>query len=213
MAGYHLYSFDAGTFYQLTTTPTLEQARLLADAVVDDLEDLLTEYDEDEYTRKLWPRSAGKLALALQDRLARPDWYGDLRMGDAFVWDTILYSWMNEPGQELGLDLRCENDGLLYWDAAHRAARHGATRMREPLFGNNGFRYHPIVRRDLDLMYSCYLPEAVVALRDELEAVACHFEVLPDEPYGERMQFFQGLLEPVRRVSQQGRVLWVQTDT
>jgi hypothetical protein len=99
----------------------------------------------------------------------------------------------------LGLDLRCENDGLLYWDAALRDARHGATRMREPLFGNNGFRYHPISRRDLDLMYSCYLPEAVVALRDELEAVACHFEVLPDEPYGERMQLFQGLLEPVRR--------------
>lgn len=213
MAGYHLYSFDAGVFHQLTTTPTAAQARLLAEAIAEDLEDLLDEYDEEEYTRKLWSRSVGKLAMAIQDRLARPDWYGDLRMGDAFVWDTILYLWMDEPGEELGLDLRCENDGMLYWDAAHRAARHGATRMREPLFGNSGFRYHGKARGDLDLIYSCYVPEAVVALRDELEAVAGHFEALPDEPYGERMQFFQGLLEPVRRVSQQGRVLWVQTDT
>jgi hypothetical protein len=213
VAGYYLYSLDAGVFQQLTTTPTAEQARLLAEATVDELEDLLDEYDEEEYTRKLWPRSASKLTTAIQDRLARPDWYADLKIGDAFIWDTLLYSWMTELGKKLGADMRCENDGMLYWDAPIRAARLGAERMREPLFGNNGFRYHGKSQGDLEFMYSCYLPEEVLALRAELEAVASHFETLPEEPYGERMQFFQGLLEPVRRVAQQGRVLWVQTDT
>jgi len=49
-------------------------------------------------------------------------------------------------------------------------------------------------------------------LRQLGKAVA-HFETLPDEEDGDRDQFFQGLLEPVRRIVAAGRVMWVQTDT
>lgn len=38
-------------------------------------------------------------------------------------------------------------------------------------------------------------------------------ETLSDVEGGERGQFFQGLLEPVKRIVEAGRVMWVATDT
>ncbi len=214
MAGYFIYSLDAAAFEQLTAAPTAEQGLALADVVVDDLEDLMDEYDEDDAADpKKWPSDRKRLAESIAKRLAMPDWYADLTMGDAAIWDQILRSWMDEPGAELGLDFRCDNDGMLYWDAAGIAAKRGAPMMAEPHFGNAGFRYSGKSKSDVELMYTFYLPAQVKQLLAQLEKAAPHFETLPDEEGGDRDQFFQGLLEPVKQIVAEGRVMWVQTDT
>jgi hypothetical protein len=212
MAGYHIYSLDPVVFEQLTTQPTLEQCHALGDPIVDDLAEMYDEY-EDEADPAKWPDDGDKLAKAIRKRLMMPDWYADLSMGDGVIWDTILHGLMNEPGEEIGIDLKCENDGYLYWDAAIIAAKQGATMMAEPKFGGSGFRYSGKSKGDIDLIYSWYTPEKVQTLLEQLEKVAPHFQTLPDKTDGERQQFFQGLLEPVRKIAAAKRVMWVQTDT
>jgi len=215
MAGYFIYSLDADAFQQLTTAPTMKQCQIIAEAVVDDLESALDEYDGRQAadTAK-WPTAVGPLAAAIQKRLAAHDWYADLTMGDAAIWDgLILRSWEDEPGEQLQLGFECENDGDVYWDVAKLAARRGASMMAEPAFGNAGFRYSGASRSRLQLAYTLYPPADVERLRDQLEQVAPHFESLPDDDMGTRAQFFDGLLEPVRKIAAAGRVMWVQTDT
>lgn len=214
MAGYFIYSLDAAAFEQLTTAPTAGQGLVLADAVIDDLEDLMDEYDdEDAADPKKWPANRKRLAESIVKRLAMPDWYADLTMGDAAIWDQILRSWMDESGAELGLDFRCDNDGFLYWDAAGLAAKCGAPMMAEPQFGNGGFRYSGKSKGDVELLYTFYLPAQVKQLLAQLEKTAPHFETLPVQEDGDRDQFFRGLLEPVKRIVAEGRAMWVQTDT
>ncbi|MBN9521297.1 hypothetical protein J0H58_22715 [bacterium] len=215
MAGYFIQSLDAAVFEQLVTAPTPAQCAALAAAVVDDLEDLLDEYDgANAADPAKWPRTRGALAKAIGARLAAADWYADLTRGDAVIWDnSVLRGLDDKPGEVIGIDFRCENDGFLYWDAPKRAARHGAPMMAEPAFGNAGFRYSGKSRGDIDLLYTIYEPPRVRLLLAQLEAVVPHFEALPDEPDGERDQFFRGLLEPVRTIAAAGRVMWVQTGT
>jgi hypothetical protein len=215
MAGYFIYSLDAQVFQQLTTTPTQEQGLILADVLLEELEDALDEYDgRNAADKKKWPADRKALATVIQQQLAAPDWYAEFTMGDAAIWDTIvLRSWDDEAGETLELDFACDNDGFLYWDAATIAASHGAPMMAEPKFGNSGFRYSGKSRSPLELMYTMYLPAQVKTLLNQLEQAARHFETLPDEEDGDRAQFFEGLLDPVRNLTEAGRVMWVQTDT
>jgi hypothetical protein len=210
MAGFFLYSLDADAFEQLTTAPTKGQCLAAADAVLDDLEDLLSEYDGDDAADPdKWPLDRLALAKAVRKRLVSPDWYVDLTLGDGAIWSDLVFQLI----QEDGTDFRNENDGFLYWDAAATAAKNGAPTMAEPSFGRAGYRYTGVSVTDLDLMYTVFEPDEVQQLLDELEVAAPHFEALPATPEGDRDQFFRGLLEPVRRVAAEGRVLWVQTDT
>lgn len=212
MAGYFIHSMDAKVFEQLTTSPTREQALLLADAILDESDDLLRPYDE-AAEPPLWPSNRDVLADRIRERLTREDWYADLTMGNAAIWDEILHLLMDEPGEQLGIDLHCENDGFLYWDAAEMAAEHGATMMAEPHFGNSGFRYSGKSQGELDLMYTIYSVPRTRELLAQLETVIPHFEALPDDEEGDRAQFFEGLLEPVRQIVAAGRMMWVATVT
>lgn len=216
MAGYFIQSLDAAVFGQLVTAPTAAQCLVLADAAIDDLEELLDEYDgEDAADPAKWPRERAALAAAIGARLAAPDWYADLTIGDTVIWDnSVIGSLDSEAGEALGIDFRCEQpaDAYLYWNAAIRAAAHGAPLMAEPAFGNAGFRYTGKAKGDIDLLYTLYQPPQVRALLAQLEAAAPHFAALPDTADGERAQFERGLLAPVRAIAAAGRVMWVQTD-
>lgn len=210
MAGFFLYTLDADAFEQLTSAPTKSQCLSAADLVLDELDDMLSEYDGDDAADPdKWPTDRLTLAKAIRKRLVSPDWYADLTMGDAAIWSDLVFQMI----QDDGMDFQNENDGLLYWDAAALAVRHGAATMAESSFGRAGYRYSGVSVTDVDLMYTVFEPDHVRDLLDELEAVAPHFEKLPATPEGDRDQFFRGLLEPVRRAAADGRVLWVQTDT
>ena len=209
MAGFFLYSLDAEAFRQLTTAPTKAQCLAGADAIVDDLAERLGDYVGEEADPDKWPLDRLLLAKAIRARLVSPDWYSDLRAGDAAIWADVVFQLI----QDDGMDFRNDNDGFLYWDAARIAARHGAPTMAEQPFGQAGFRHTSVSAGDLDLMYTVFLPDQVALLLEELEAAVPHFETLPATPEGDRDQFFRGLLEPVRRIAAEDRVLWVQTDT
>lgn len=210
MAGFFLYSLDAEAFEQLTAAPTKAQCLSGADAMLEDLEERLGDYDGDEAADPdKWPLERLPLAKAIRARLISPDWYSDLTTGDAAIWDDMVFQLV----QDDGMDFRNDNDGLLYWDAARIAAQNGAATMAEQPFGRAGFRHTGVSAGDLDLMYTVFLPDHVAQLLEELEAAAPHFETLPSTPEGDRDQFFRGLLEPVRRIAAEDRVLWVQTDT
>lgn len=216
MAGYSICSLDAQVFQQLTTAPTMEQCLLLADSALHGLDEALDEYSNDlAADPNKWPTDREALAKSIQNRLTSADWYADLTFGDACIWDhNVLGALADEAGQQIGIDFQCENDCFLYWDAAEIAAEHGASMMAEPKFGNNGFRYSGKSRTDLELLHTIYLPADVEKLLQQLEDVLPHFESLPDEGAdGNYAQFFEGLLEPVRRICAAGRVMWVQTDT
>lgn len=216
MAGYNICSLDAQVFRQLTTAPTMEQCLLLADAVLDGLDEAIDEYGDDfAADPDKWPMDREELAKSIQRRLGSADWYADLTFGDACIWDrNVLGALMGEVGLQMGVDFQCENDCFLYWDAAELAAKHGATMMAEPMFGNSGFRYSGKSQTELELSYAVCLPAEVRDLQGQLEKAAAYFEALPDEEDdGNRAQFFEGLLEPVRRIAEAGRVMWVQTDT
>jgi len=210
MAGFFLYTLDAEAFEQLITAPTKGQCLSAADLVLDELDELLVEYDGDDAADPdKWPTDRLALAKAIRTRLVSPDWYSDLTWGDAAIWSDLVFQLI----QDDGMDFSNENDGLLYWDAAALAVKHGAPLMTEATFGRAGFRYAGVSVTDLDLMFTVFEPDQVQLLLEELEAVAPHFETLPATPEGDRDQFFRGLLEPVRRAAADGRVLWVQTDT
>lgn len=213
MAGYHIYSLDADVFQQLTTTPTIEQCLILAKPIVKDLGDLLEEYEGvTAADAAKWPRKPAAMAESIQQRLSSQDWFADFTLGDVLIWNTILRQLDDKPGEKLGIDFQCENDGFLYWDAAKIAAQHGAPMMAEPKFGNSRFRYFGRAR-DGGEEFSFYVPAQVQQLLQQLELAVPHFETLPEEEGGDRDQFFDGLLEPVRKIAAAGRVMWVQTDT
>lgn len=220
MAGYFIYSLNTKTFEQLTTSPTIEQCLALADNVLDGLDEVLDEYsDELAADHAKWPLDRVALAESIKRRLASPDWYADLTYGDAVIWcNQVLGSLQGEVGEQFGIDFRSENDGMLYWDAAEMAAGQGATMMAEPQFGGSGFRNSRKSWSELELNYAFYLPADVQKLLGQLEKARPYFDAMynedDDEPESEEHeQFFEGLLEPVRKIAEQGRVMWVETDT
>lgn len=214
MAGYYIYSLDGGVFLQLTTSPTREQGLVLADFLLEGLDDLLEDFD-DESEAAMWPRDREALAALIVKRLASPDWYSDLSFDNVRVWDEILFSLQDEPGDAIGIDFQCSDYESIYWDCAEIAAKKGATIMAEPAFGNSGFRYFgkPSSEYTLYPMYTFHLPDQTKKLLAELEKVEPHFASLPDGEGSPREQFFEGLLPAVRDAAAKGRVLWVQTDT
>lgn len=214
MAGYFLYSIDRNVFQQLVTTPTTEQGLVLADHLLDGWDDLSEEF-EDKKEAARWPRDRNRLAAWIIERLAKPDWYSDLPWDSAQMWDNVVRSLQDEPGEAIGVDFQCYDYESIYWDCAEIAAAQGAAMMAEPTFGSSGFRYFgkPSGNYSVWPMYSLYLPEQSRALLDQLLAVEPHFATLENEEGSPREQFFEGLLPPVRDCVQRGRVLWVQTDT
>lgn len=214
MAGYFIYNIDADAFTKLTTSPTKEHGLILADFLLEELEDYLEDFDN-EGDAELWPREREPLADFIVKRLAMPDWYSDLSMDNANMWDNVLHALQDEPGDELGLDFQCSDYESIYWDCAKIAAAQGASMMAEPVFGGSGFRYSgkPSSEYSVYPTYSFFLPAQVKQLLSQLKAIEPHFASLPSGEGAPNEQFFEGLLPSVTQAADGGRVLWVQTDT
>ncbi len=216
MAGYFLSSVDGPAFEQVTTNPTDEQARTLADG-------LLEEY-AGEIAAVGWPADPAGLAGFIKTRLAAPDWYGDLPTdgdhdpGPAGLWDEVVRNLYHLP--ELDGQM-CDYESI-YWDCAEFCEEHGATALSEPGFGNAGFRCPPPGKlRDsgYDRMSTIHSPAAVRAMHEQLKLVEPHAAALPDYDRGDEDdesvggQFFLGLLPAVADAAARGRYLWIETDT
>ena len=205
MAGYFLYSFNYEVFIDLISTPTKYFAIALADYAVEEI-------DEDS---DYWPADREALADRIIERLPRDDWYSDLSLEDAEIWNQILRGLFDEVGDENGIDFDVYDFESIYWDGAEEAARFGAAMMAEPVFGNGGFRYSG-KPNDPDQpwpMYSLYPPEEAKKLLAQLEAIEPQMATLPEGEFSPKEQFFEGLLPFVREMVQRGRMIYIQTDT
>jgi hypothetical protein len=213
MAGYFLYTLDTDVFSQLTSAPTRQQGDAIAAFVGEEIDGYRDDCDDPQAFR--WPADRAALATLIIERLALPDWYSDLSYDDASIWDSVIFSLQDEPGQSIGIDFQCSDYESIYWDCAEIAAKHGATMMAEPQFGSRAFRYFgkPTSKYSIYPMYSLYLPDQTRKLLTQLDSVTAHFEGLPDGEGAPREQFFEGLLPTVRDAVAARRVLWVQTDT
>jgi len=214
MAGYFLYTIDNDAFTRLTTSPTKADGDALADFIVEELEDYLEDVD-DESDAEMWPKDRNGLSALIIKRLAMPDWYSDLSCDNANMWDNVLFALQDEPGEEIGIDFQCSDYESIYWDCAEIAAKQGASMMAELAFGSSGFRYFgkPSSEYSNYPMYSLFGLDKTKELLTQLDAVESHFASLADGEGTPREQFFEGLLPPVRTAVENGRVLWVQTDT
>ena len=214
MAGYFLSTVDCDVFTRLTTSPTKADGDALADYIVDDLDDFLDEF-EDESDAEMWPEDRDELSALIVERLAMSDWYSDLSYDNANMWDNVIFSLQDEPGEQIGVDFRCSDYESIYWDCANIATEQGATMMADPIFGSAGFRYFgkPVARYQAYPLYSVHGPDRVKELLAQLTTIEPHFASLAKGEVTPHEQFFEGLLPTVRSAAEQGRILWVQTDT
>ena len=164
----------------------------------------------------MWPRDRDALSALIVKRLALPDWYSDLSYGSANMWDNVLFSLQDEPGETIGIDFTCYDYESVYWDCVEIAAEKGVTMMVKPPFGSGGFRYFGKPSGgefSVYPMYSLFNPEEAKGLLAQLESVKPHFESFSDGNEELYEEFFEGLLPPVKHAAEAGRVLWAQTDT
>ena len=77
MAGYILYSLDWDRFQSLVNNPTRKQLLKFAEPISDGLDQHDGEFEDGDPVHD-WPSEPVELCDLVKDRLARPDWYGDL---------------------------------------------------------------------------------------------------------------------------------------
>ena len=209
MAGYLLHSLSNEVFQQLITSPTREQALVLADYM---LGDVMPYSDEFEFFEEpeIWPEDRDALADRIIAHLAQPEWYTGLRIESARKWDLLVQSLRDEPGEALGIDFRYLDDEPISGDCIETKAKLGATMMTD--LGSRGFRYYGKPAAEDWPTYSILLPEMLQTLLIQLEGIETKMESSAGGYGSPRQQYFDVLMPTVREVIAQGRALWVQTD-
>jgi hypothetical protein len=217
MAGYIIYSLDWPRFSALVGRPTPAQLAILARGLADQRDEMDGEFEEDDPIAD-WPEDTKALAPIVAERLARPDWYGDLSPAGRQVWETAFYvTCMRE--EDLGIGFRVDSDGV-YWDVINQIVERLGDRPETPgksamsRFGTVPFRYHPPARprsADWTPMHSMHPPDEVRRMLAELRSVAPAVEAAKDPDV--REQFTEELLPAVERVAADGRLLFIQVDT
>jgi hypothetical protein len=218
MAGYHIYSLDWDRFLRFVDTPSLAQVRSMAELVSDGLDECDQEFEENDPLRD-WSSEPDELSDPVRERLARPDWYGDLSDVGKGLWERALTVFCDDARpREIGF--RVESDGV-YWDVIEIARLHGIPPNRVTTsvlshFGTRPYRYHPPAGRTLEWgdwtpNHSMHTPEEVRRLLEELrEARAA---ILSASVEVARSDYEEELLPGVERIAHAGRLLYIAVDT
>ena len=135
MAGYYISSIDNEAFIQLTTTPTIEQGLILADVLLVEMEYYVENEFHNPSDADIWPRERNALAEIIIKRLASSDWYSDLSMDNANMWDQVVCALQDDA---FGLDNQLADYESIYWDCAEIAAANNAHSGRRMHRGRRG---------------------------------------------------------------------------
>jgi hypothetical protein len=144
MAGYIIYSLDWDKVQKFVERPTPGQLAAFASRLRDGLEEY--EFEEGDPLRS-WPTKPKALAPIAAQRLALPDWYGDLSATGKAVWESAVFGACMED-EDLDLGFRADNDGI-YWDVMELAWKQlgvvpgQISDVVVSAFGYRPFRYHP----------------------------------------------------------------------
>ena len=112
-AGYIIYSLDSEKFRAFTEQPTTAQLTAVGKLLSAGLKWLADEFEKGDPVLK-WKTDLKSLAQTASERLALPDWYGDLSTMGKELWEGVIFdAFMHCKAIDVGF--RCECDGI-YWD-------------------------------------------------------------------------------------------------
>jgi len=219
MAGYYIYSLDWEEFRHFVEEPADSRVMAFAEQISDALDDCDDEFDEGDPMQD-WPVDPKDLVDVARQRLALPDWYGDLSdVGKPVIERSITRACDESLRQELGF--RVESDGI-YWTAIEIAQSHHGiqpdTFTKEVLsqFGTRPYRYHPEPGYkpnwdDWHAMHSMHSPDEVQRLLEELTAAESASEASDDAHA--RQEYESELMPSVEKVARESRLLYIAVDT
>lgn len=218
MAGYIIYSLDWNKFKGFIDNPTREQLLAFASLLSDELDEHDGEFDDDDPVHD-WPSEPEELAAIAQERLKRPDWYGDLSDTGKNIWEGALNGFCMDQNSE-DVDFRVDSDGV-YWPVIDIVrAHHGIKQNRiteSPLshFGTRPYRFHPDskYRRydDWTSNHSMHTPEEVHQILAALKEAGPIIAKTKDADA--RRDYEEELLPALEQIASENRMLYIGVDT
>ena len=239
MAGYILYSLDWDKFRNFVNSPTRKQLLTFAGLISDALDDNDGGFEEGDPVHD-WPSEPKELCPLVKERLARPDWYGDLSDLGRDIWSNAVFSFCcHAAPKEVGF--RADQDGV-YWDVIELAAKQLeldpdqiSSDVELSAFGKRPYRYHPaaeaaksrekeardqgdveeedVAEDDFDAwqpMQSMHTPDEVRKLLEELRSIRPVFENSKNK---QAVHDYDALVPVLERLVEEKRVLFIQVDT
>jgi hypothetical protein len=213
MAGYAIYSLDWGKFQNFVNHPTDQQLLAFSKFLSDGLDQIGDE----------WPSDPEKLRAKVKERLARPDWYGDLSAPAQEAWSNAVCRFCSDT-RELGF--RVDHDGV-YWDVIELACKHLSASPNQASssamlssFGKRPYRYHSPAKKDDDDddswdmnwydYHSMHTPDEVRQIVKEFEMAA---QMIEKSRNKQAINDYDSLVPAMEQLAEEGRMLFVQTDT
>jgi hypothetical protein len=219
VAGYVLYSLDCDKFQSLVNNPTRNQLLKLAELISDGLDQHDGEFKDGDPAHH-WPSKPEELSDLVKERLARPDWYGDLSDVGKEIWCSAVYDFCSTTGPH-AVGFRVDHDGI-YWDvlALARKQLNVAPDQFSPdvalsAFGVRAYRYHPRTDVAGDLfawrpLHSMHTPDEVRTMLGELRSIGPAIENATDE---EAASDYDSLISVLEKLDKRRRMLFVHVDT
>lgn len=219
MAGYYISSLDWDKFQKFVNRPTKQQLLAFAELLAEQLDGDDSEREADDPIQE-WPGDPAKLCSLVQERLARPDWYGDLSDAGKDAWSMALDYFCSQEGPR-GVGFRRDHDGIywtlldLAWKELHVASEQVVAEVAISAFGQRPYRYHPerTTKRDDCAwfpMHSMHTPDEVRKMVEELQTVAPAIEASKNR---EAIHDYDALVPVLERLGKKQRMLFVQIDT
>lgn len=197
--------------------PTPAQLEILVQCLANERSLMQHEFERNDPIRR-WPKNPESLLPIVAERLGQEDWYGDLSEQGKQLWETAFYlSCMRES--DLDIEFRVDSDGV-YWDVIDLILTELGDQPETPgesamsRFGTVPFRYHPVARSPQAYwhpMHSMNPPDEVQRMVTELESVAPAVQASKNSDVQE--QFTGELLPAIKKVADDGRLLFIQVDT
>jgi hypothetical protein len=219
MAGYRIYSLDWDRFQKFVNNPTEKQLLAFAVRLAEGLEGDDDEMEEDDPIQQ-WPREPEELCGPVRERLARPDWYGDLSDAGKEAWSRAVSAFCEQKGSG-GVGFRADHDGI-YWtllDLAWKQLKVPTDLVLPEValsaFGQRPYRYHPDPDAHRDFyawhpMHSMHTPDEVRMMLDELESVAPAIEASKNQ---EATHDHDAVVPLLEQLGEENRMLFIQVDT
>lgn len=218
MAGYIIYSLDWDKFQKFVNNPTSKQLLNFAEIISDGLDGADDAFEENDPIQD-WPNEPEELCELVKERLARPDWYGDLSEGGKSIWSAAVDGFCSyKCPKEVGY--RVDHDGI-YWDLIDLARKHFKAPLEEVLpdvalsaFGLRPYRCQNVTpdpdAYEPQFMHSMHAPDEVRKMLEELKAIGPAIEKSRNK---QAIGDYDGLLPVLETLDKENRMLFVQVDT
>jgi hypothetical protein len=219
MAGFVLYSLDWDKFQSFVNNPTRKQLEKLADLISDGLDRHDGDFKDGDPVHD-WPSKSDELCDLVKERLARPNWYGDLSDLGKEIWCDAVYDFCSTSGPD-AVGFHVEHDGI-YWDVlalARKQLNLGPNQFSPDValsaFGERAYRYHP--RADVAAkltdwrpMHSLHTPDEVRSMHKELTSTGTSIANAKDKQVASD---YDALISVLEELDKKRRMLFVQVDT